>query len=130
MANTLEAVDPMVVLLTGVAQDHLSQMAQSRFGISLSEALTNLVLHAPTTDNEIPVRISLTVTDDEVVIEMFDPEGAPPFDLREHGQALSDVDVMAESGRGLGLIMECADRVDYGPTPNGNRLLLGFQKPQ
>ena len=39
---------------------------------------------------------------------------------------LAEVEVTAESGRGLGLILECADRVTYGPSPQRNRLQLDF----
>ncbi|WP_305968701.1 MULTISPECIES: ATP-binding protein [unclassified Mameliella] len=127
MSNDLEAVDPMVVALGRQVEGRLDGVAQSRFGICLSEALTNLVLHAETSNKDIPIQIHLTTTQHEVVVEVFDPVGAPAFDLRQHGNVLSQVDAWAESGRGLGLIMECADRVDYGPVARKNRLLLGFQ---
>lgn len=127
MSNDLGAVDPMVVALCQHVEWRLDAIAQSRFGICLSEALTNLVLHAETTDKDAPIQICLTNDHDEVVVELFDPEGAPAFDVREHGHALSQVDALAESGRGLGLIMECADRVDYGPVARKNRLLVGFK---
>lgn len=129
MPNALEAVDPMVVTLGRHVEDHLSDMARARFGICLSEALTNLVIHAPTEDREAPIDIFVVIGPDQIEVAVFDPKGAPPFDVRDHGRDPAQMDALAESGRGLGLIMECADRVDYGPGERGNRLLLGFDRP-
>ncbi|MHA6327064.1 ATP-binding protein [Roseivivax sp. CAU 1753] len=116
----------MVLTLCRQVEGRLSGVAQSRFGICLSEALTNLVLHAPTPHKEAVIDISLSI-EKEIVVELFDPKGAPAFDPREQASALLQVDPMAESGRGLGLIMECADRVEYGAVAKRNRLILGFR---
>lgn len=128
MANRLEAVDPMVLQLKERVEEHLGTEAQFRFDICVSEALANLVLHAQTDRKDTLIDLSLGISDDEVVIVLFDPVGADAFDLRDHARALSDVDAMAESGRGLGLILECADQVDYGAADRRNRLSLTFRE--
>ena len=101
---------------------------QARMQICLSEALYNLVLHAEAADKSRPIDVVLTVdnTGDGAVLEIFDPPGATPFDVRTHAPDLSQIDLMAEHGRGLALILECADRVDYGPADGRNRLSLDF----
>lgn len=124
MRNHIDAVDPMVMALRTEVEKVLSDAARFRFDISVTEALTNLVTHAPRTDA--PIEIGLSLGKGRAVIEIFDVIGAPPFDLRSHATDLSDVDAMAEGGRGLGLIMECADRVNYGPSGTRNSLSLEF----
>lgn len=126
MPNQLDAVDPMVLTLKRLLEGHLADEAQFRFDICVSEALVNLVVHAETREKDVPIDIRLDVTGDAVTIEIFDPADAPAFDLREKGRALAEVDAMAEGGRGLGLILECANRVDYGAVQQRNRLELSF----
>lgn len=127
MANRLEEVDPTVLLLKQRLEGLLPDEAQFRFDLCVTEALTNLVLHAKPSTQEATIDGQLTVRGDEVVIELFDPEGAQPFDLRDNARSLSDIDAMAEGGRGLGLILECADRVNYGSVGRRNRLELAFK---
>lgn len=124
MSNIIDAVDPMVMTLRAEVAEVLSDDARFRFEICVTEALANLVTHAPKSDA--PVDILLTMSAGHTVIEIFDTAGAPPFDLRNHATDLADVDAMSEGGRGLGLIMECADRVHYGPSGPGNSLVLEF----
>lgn len=126
MPNRLDAIDPMVLSLKRQVEGLLPDEAVFRFDICLCESLTNLVEHAtPVIDGAI-INVILTLLDTKIEVEIFDPEGAAAFDLRDHGTALSDVDAMAEGGRGLGLILECADRVTYGSIDGRNRLCLCF----
>jgi serine/threonine-protein kinase RsbW len=126
MPNRLDAIDPMVLTLKGLLEGVLSQEALCRFDICLSETLANLVLHAKTKIKEAQIEISLTIGEHGVKADIFDPEGAQAFDIRDFACDLSEVDVLAERGRGLGLIMECADAVDYGMFRDRNRLSLSF----
>lgn len=126
MANRLDAVDPMVLTLRRQVEGRLADETQFRFSVCVSEALTNLVLHAETPQKDAPIQITLALSDHEAVVDLFDPTGAKAFDLRENSPSLSEVDAMAESGRGLGLILECADQVHYGAVDQRNRLSLTF----
>ncbi|WP_097930779.1 ATP-binding protein [Monaibacterium marinum] len=126
MTNRLDDVDAMVVELTTAIDDKLAMDTRFRFEICLSEALTNLVKHAKTSDADAPIELHLTTENDTVIIDLFDPVGAQPFDLRTKAPDLDQVDLLAESGRGLGLIVQCADSVDYGPVNGKNRLSLTF----
>lgn len=127
MQNQLEAVDPMVLTLKGHLGDRLADETLMRFDICMSEALANLVLHAKTEQKDAPIDLMFNFDDDVLTVDIFDPEGTEAFDIRKQARALSDVDVMAESGRGLGLILECADGVEYGPVQNRRCLSLKFQ---
>ena len=126
--HNLESIDPMVQLLVAAAENSLPLDALGRFGISISEALTNLVLHAENCVPNARIQVTLRETERAVFLEVFDPEGADPFDLRKYATDLSEIDVMAEGGRGLGLIMACADHVAYGRVGDKYRLQLMFGK--
>jgi serine/threonine-protein kinase RsbW len=128
MNNTLEDVTPMVLSLKADVCAALGASATVRFEICLSEALTNVVKHAqPTTPDEL-IDVTVQETSDAICVEIYDPAGAAPFDFRDHALDLVTVDPLAESGRGLGLIMQCADALDYGPSGDRNRLILTFNK--
>ncbi len=126
--NTLEDVDHLVTSLEAVVCLALGPEATSRFEICLSEALTNLVKHAKPKMGAAAIEITVTEQDQIIVVEILDPVGADPFDLRDHAVDLKTIDPLAEEGRGLGLIMQCADAVDYGPSGDHNRLALQFTK--
>ena len=126
MPSRLDAVDSMVLTLKGQLEGILSDEALCRFDICLSETLANLVLHAKTAIKEAQIELTLIIGKEVITAEIFDPEGAQAFDIRDSARDLSEVDAMAESGRGLGLILECADSVDYGLVRDRNRLSLTF----
>lgn len=127
MSNCIEAVEPMVLELTKLAKVNLTKDSILRFEICINEALNNTIEHAIFANRESPINLVLTTDTKTVTLEIFDPEGAPPFDLREYAADLSTIDVMSESGRGLGLILQCTDILDYGPLEGRNRLSLGFE---
>lgn len=118
----------MVQLLGTTVAGALPPEAQGRFGICASEALTNLVLHAKNSDPDAKIQIELREHDAAITLEIYDPSGADPFDLREYAADLSKIDAMAESGRGLGLIMACADHVTYDEVAGKHRLKLTIEK--
>jgi serine/threonine-protein kinase RsbW len=126
MQNQLEAVDPMVLRLKVAGESNVTPEMQIRLEICLSEALTNLALHAQTPHNEATIEVVMSGGEGVLRVEIFDPEGAEPFDMREHARVLSDIDAMSESGRGLGLILACADGVDYVSVKGRMCLALTF----
>ena len=126
MPRRIDDVDPTVRALTSELEGYLSGEARLRFEITVSEALSNLVIHAKPATADATIDIHLALAADQVVVEIFDPEGAEPFDIKAHARDLSQIDLMAEHGRGLGIIIECADAVDYGSHADRNRLRLTF----
>jgi serine/threonine-protein kinase RsbW len=124
MPNHLDDVDPMVVALASEVEEVLPMEARFRFELTVSEALTNLVIHAKTDCENAVIAIRLTLGKSDVEIAICDPAGAAPFDIRAHAPDLSQLDPTSEGGRGLGLIMECADRVDYAPCGPDDRNCL------
>lgn len=120
----------MVSSLKAEVQGILETEGLMRFEICIVEALSNLTIHADTRDRTAPIEIGLNIEQTAVVVDIFDPVGTKPFDLKDHAVALSEIELTAENGRGLGLILECADNVTYGPTNDRNRLSLRFVRRQ
>lgn len=127
MSGTLEDVDRLVLSLKADVCAQAGALVAARFEICTAEALANIVKHATPISGAGGIDVDLTLGPDAVTIEIFDPQGATPFDLRDHAPSLNDVDPLAESGRGLGLIMQCADAVEYGPADGRNKLTLTFR---
>nr|WP_246413978.1 ATP-binding protein [Rubricella aquisinus] len=107
--------------------DRLPDLQVFKAEVALVEALSNVVEHAETTRPAEPIEIAVRTDDDVFAIDIFDPVGAQPFDLREHASDLGTVDIWAERGRGIGLILLCTDEVAYGPLDGRNRLSLKFK---
>lgn len=128
MQKTLEDVDPMVMSLRAAVGMVLKGDDVLRCEISVAEALTNIVMHAAPKCADAYIDVIVTEIPQAVVVEIFDPAGAEAFDPRDHVTVFHTVDPMAESGRGLGLILKCADVVRYGPVDGRNRLSLAFRK--
>lgn len=127
MANSLDAVDPMVLTLKAAVSGELDRSAIMRFEICIIEVLTNAVEHAWFGEKREPIELFVHIGTNEVIIDVLDPIGAPPFDLREHATKIDQVDSMSESGRGLGLILECANSIKYHEFEGRRRLSLGFR---
>jgi len=128
MKNRIEDVDPMVLSLKAAVSGHLPDEKMLGFELCISEAMTNAVKHGTAGDGKSFVDLTLWLGKNAVSLEIYDAEGAAPFDLRKQARDLSEVDTLAESGRGLGLILTCADEVGYGPVGGRNRLILTFLK--
>lgn len=127
MLNEISEVDPMVLVLRAEVEPVLADDTRFRFEICITEVLANLVNHAQTKISDAAIKISLSTEPGHASVEIFDPIGAKPFDIREYATDLSQVDAMAEGGRGLGLIMECADEVKYSRSGDRNSLQLEFR---
>jgi len=123
----MEDVDPTVLALRTEVEGFLAAEALFRLELCLTEALSNLVLYSNIDDDSVEDGIRLQKADSGIVVQIIDPVGAVPFDINERGVPLEDVDPLAEGGRGLGLILECADVVKYGPQGERNCLSLNFQ---
>lgn len=129
MDGTMAAVDQMVVSLTQAASAVLSDGDVLRFELATSEVLTNIVKHALNGGNEGSiVDIELSTSDDGVVLEIYDPVDTEPFNPRDVQTHIDDVDPLAESGRGIAIILSCADELNYSPINGRQRLSISFWK--
>ncbi len=102
-------------LAHGLGEDTLVDLE-----LAVGEAANNIVIHGYRgSAGEIALRIAQAGSD--ITVELADRGAAIPPDKLD---ALSAVDVHAESGRGLGIIRACVDTVAYASTDGVNRLTL------
>lgn len=83
--------------------------------LALAEGFTNAVRHAHSDKSEeTPIEIKAQVTEDQIDLRIWDY--GPGFEFDEYlDRASQMVDKHAEGGRGLGLIKQIADVIEYVP---------------
>ncbi len=89
--------------------------------LAVAEAANNIVLHGTEGLQGQTMSVTICRVPGGVAITLKDKGRAIPEGVLN---AIIPPDLGAESGRGMGLIAACTDRVDYSATPEGNRLVL------
>ena len=128
MTNDLADLDRAILSMKTRVEGTLGTSSTFKFELGVTEALSNLIKHAHANDPAALIQIIIWDNETNVVVEIFDPIGAQSFDPRDHAKSLTSVDPLAESGRGLGLILQCADHIDYGRKADRMCLSLTFLK--
>lgn len=95
--------------------------------LAVAEAANNVVLHG--TEGLQDQTISLTISCVPGGIEVAIDDRGRPIPPGVLDKPVS-FDLTAESGRGMGLIAACTDRIDYMAAAEGNRLVLFKAAPQ
>jgi serine/threonine-protein kinase RsbW len=110
---------PIIRHICSYALDEVGVRRQCKNDISLAltEACTNVVDHAATDGNEYEVKIS--INDERCAIRVKD-RGAG-FDVESDR---TPTDGMAESGRGLDLMHELVDNVQFTARPEAGLIVL------
>jgi serine/threonine-protein kinase RsbW len=86
--------------------------------LAVTEACTNVVRHAYTTDVPGPVEISIVPTDEQVSVVVAD-----------HGRGIGSSSDTTGPGLGLPLIAAIADEVELQPVPGGgSRVAMTFAR--
>lgn len=102
------------------------EMDDEQFGrvmLTLSEAVTNAILHGNRQDPEKEVTVASRHTGNTLTITVQD-EGEG-FDPEKLSDPLKEENLLNEGGRGVFLIKQYADRVSY--SRNGTRLTISFE---
>lgn len=113
------ALDRLHELLAAFWESQPSVMPDDRIRLEtvLSEVVGNVVAHGTRPDGTKPhVSVALAASDDEVWADVSDDGDAPP--AHEHGLP----DALEESGRGLWIAHEVADRLDHSRSDGGDNL--------
>ena len=92
------------------------------FRVSVTEALANAVLYGNQSDPDKTVRVEVTLDPSRVVLQVFD-EG-PGFDPRAVPDPTLPDNLDRSGGRGLFLIRQLMDEVEYNERGNAVRLVL------
>ncbi len=121
-AATLENVRLLADAVRGwIGANGLGDALAADLELAVVEAANNIVLHGTpglpgqmmsVTIRQVPGGVDVALEDRGRAIPAGVLDAAIPRDLG------------AESGRGMGLIAACTDRVDYLATPQGNRLVM------
>ena len=125
---TLEDVDGLSRSLADLARACLPAERLVGLEIAVAEALNNVVLHGYKGRDGI-ISAALVIRETAVTVEIRDRGQRVPEGALAAARSLDDLDPLAESGRGLGLIVGLSDRLDYAAGTEGNRLTLEFDRP-
>ena len=128
MRPDLAEVDRIVPAMLAALSDALSEDRLSTVEICLAEALTNAVNHARASQTQTAIHITAQILADSVRIEIIDAGRQSPSDLYTDVTDLGDIDPMDENGRGIPLISQLADEVQFTPAEGRNRLCLSFNR--
>lgn len=81
--------------------------------LAIAEGFTNAVRHAhKQLPPETPIQIEIEIDPGHIVVRIWDY--GPPYDLGRHFHELPEIpDLNAESGRGLYLIKQISDQLNY-----------------
>jgi serine/threonine-protein kinase RsbW len=112
----LAAVRPV-----GLDKDRLHNLA-----VALSEALSNAAIHGHGLDPTKPVRIDVSVTP-RVRAEIEVKDEGHGFDVGRLSDPTEPAQILATGGRGVFLMRQLVDRVDY--EEGGSRVRLVVLKP-
>jgi len=126
MASRREAVAPTVdrVLAATVAAG-LNDEQRDNLAVAVAEALSNAAVHGNRLHPRHAVRVIVEVTPKQcVVVEVADL--GPGFDSSQVGDPTHPARVLMPGGRGIFLMRQLVDRVEYNEA--GNRVRLTVER--
>ena len=94
--------------------------------IAVSELVLNAIVHG---NNESPVKkvkITAEYDDEKMIVKVLD-EGAG-FDVRQIPDPTSTENIQKKSGRGIYIVKQLTDRIEYKKTPEGFLITLTIFK--
>ena len=94
----------------------------ARIRLALNEAVTNAIIHGNKEDQEKSVSISSSFNKEKLEVSVQD-EG-PGFDPSSLPDPLESENLLKESGRGIFLITETADHVEF--VDNATKVMMKF----
>ncbi|MEE9441164.1 MAG: SpoIIE family protein phosphatase [candidate division Zixibacteria bacterium] len=112
---------------TATGENNLSAKIANLIKVVISEAFTNAVIHAHKNDESKKIHVSLTLNKSSIIADILDEGTCRGLEeLKNHNL---NIDPLAESGRGLGLIKELADEVEFSRRPQGGLRVRILLKP-
>ena len=98
----------------------------NHINVVLTEALVNAIRHANADNPDEEVEIRITVTDEELVLQVFDHGRG--FNLDSISSTVKETqNELEDHGRGLYIMRSLMDSVDYYPVSGGNVLEMHKQ---
>ena len=126
MASRRDAVAPTVErVLSESRRAGLSTEQRDNLAVAVAEALSNAAVHGNQLHPARSVRVMVLVTPKEcVVVEVTD--FGPGFDSTQVGDPTHPARVLMPGGRGIFLMRQLVDRVEYNEA--GNRVRLTVER--
>lgn len=94
--------------------------------LSIHEALANVICHAYNSESNHQIGLSLTLSDEEIIIQIHDSghASAIPYAPKNNAYDETSIENLPENGFGVFLITQLMDEVSYKSEKGENVLLL------
>jgi anti-sigma regulatory factor (Ser/Thr protein kinase) len=127
--SRLDAVPLLARLVEAVCQSAgISPSDRDLIGLCIVEAVNNSILHAYHEDPGQTVHVEVRIYKEKIIFELTDRgESADPVTMNADHRSVFGGEIIseaAESGRGLAIMQEVMDSVEYSTSPGSNRLRL------
>ena len=123
---SLAAVRKIATLFAETLRRLVPEATVAAVELAVAEACTNLVLHGAKNDSSLPLDARLTLRGETLRVTLMDRGEA--YDLRQRRSdasgAVANVEALGPSGRGIFLINDLMDRVDYEVRDGRNVMTL------
>jgi serine/threonine-protein kinase RsbW len=100
-----------------LSQDELDSLA-----IAVTEVVANAIFHGNKEDKNKKVTVAFSIAGDELTVRITD-EGCG-FDVKSIRNPLDPANLLKESGRGIFLVRNLVDEVDFKPSKKGTTVIL------
>lgn len=123
LQSSFDQIDRLEPYLKSIREQvEFSDDQFSRIRLSVNEAVTNAIIHGNKEDPSKKVRITAEFQENTLKVSVKD-EGSG-FDPSSLPDPLQNKNLLKESGRGIFLIKQYADEVDF--SDNGTKLTMQF----
>ncbi|MBD3386477.1 ATP-binding protein [candidate division KSB1 bacterium] len=104
-----------------LSQDELDSLA-----IAVTEVVANAIFHGNKEDQDKNVTVTFSIAGDELTVRITD-EGYG-FDVKGIRDPLDPANLLKESGRGIFLVRNLVDEVDFKPSKKGTTVSLKIRR--
>jgi serine/threonine-protein kinase RsbW len=128
LSSRLSDLVKLPAWIEGLAARHaIPANVQFAIDLCLEEALSNVIRHGYAGVDDRSVIVRFTMPGEGYFKFVIDDE-APPFNPLEAPElpAISPEEESRVGGQGIHFLRQFADTLEYEPTPEGNRLSIGF----
>lgn len=119
----MERLEPYITELKSWAQ--FGDDDFGRIMLTLSEAVNNAIMHGNEEDPSKQVIIETTLNDDSKLLKISVEDEGDGFDPDSLPDPLRDENLMNEGGRGVYLIKQYADELEF--SQNGSKVTISYQ---
>ncbi len=105
---------------------NLSQDSLDSLAIAVTEIVANAIFHGNKENESKKVTVTFAIEKDTLIVRISD-EGMG-FDLKRVGDPLHPQNLLKESGRGIFLVKNLVDEVEFKPSKTGTTVILQIKR--